>query len=91
MSDDPDDGSARLLLPAQVRAFADALAGISTGEFRRRFDPQAMKQADIYPDIWGRDPQADDALGYLVEYFEMLKPFVRQAAEQGRGLLVFVR
>lgn len=48
-----------------------------------------MKQ-EIYPEIWDRDPQQDDALGYLLECYEILTTFVRETREAERGLIIFL-
>jgi hypothetical protein len=47
-----------------------------------------MMKKDIYPTIWDADPEEDDALGYLIEYYGELKEFIRSAAEKGLGLVV---
>jgi hypothetical protein len=80
-------GPARALSSAEVAAFDDALSKISMNEFRRRFDPKALLRAEIYPEIWLRDPE-EDTLGYLVEYFERLKQFVSSARKAEVGLIL---
>ncbi len=47
-------------------------------------------KAEIYPEIWDRDPAEDDAQGYLVEMFEHLKAFVEKTAEQKKGMVVYI-
>lgn len=81
-------GPARLLQPAQVAAWAQALAGISADELRRRFDPAAMRAAEIYPAIWDRDPKVDAALGYLIEHYAVLTAFVKQASDRRLSVLL---
>ncbi len=49
-----------------------------------------MMTLEIYPKIWDRDPQEDDTLGYLLEYYETLRTFVRQTKDAGKGLIVFL-
>jgi hypothetical protein len=49
-----------------------------------------MRKEQIYPDIWDRDPREDDTLGYLLEYFDILKSFVRQTTGAGKGMLVYL-
>ncbi len=44
-------GPARVLLPAQVAAFDQAL---SPEELTARFDPTEMRELKIYPEIWGQ-------------------------------------
>ncbi|MHC4886403.1 MAG: DUF1877 family protein [Planctomycetota bacterium] len=57
-------------------------------ELRSRFQADLMMKKDIYPTIWDADPEEDDALGYLIEYYGELKEFIRSAAEKGLGLVV---
>ena len=83
-------GPARAFSSAEVARVAAALDPITAERLRERFDGQRMVRAEIYPEIWARDPADDDTLGYLVEYFELLKPFVAQAAERQLGMLVYL-
>ena len=83
-------GPARVLRPEEVAQFDAALAAISLDDFCQRFDPTTMMAQHIYPEIWDRDPREDDTLGYLAEYFDMLKTFVRDSAETRKGLLVWL-
>jgi hypothetical protein len=83
-------GPARALTSKQVVDFDAALSTITADELRRRFNPQAMSKAEIYPDIWERDPQEDDALAYLIEYFEDLKSFVEKTRAAGKGMIIYL-
>ena len=83
-------GPARGFTSAEVAEIAAALDPITSDDLRSRFDPERMMAAQVYPEIWDRDPAEDDAVGYLVEYFEMLKPFVRAARDDGKGLVVYL-
>ncbi len=83
-------GPARAFDAGEVRAIAEALQPITTETLRARFDGAAMMKAEIYPQIWDRDPATDDTLGYLLEYFELLKTFVLDTAEAGAGLIVYL-
>ncbi|ATB42788.1 hypothetical protein CYFUS_008267 [Cystobacter fuscus] len=83
-------GPARAFTPEQLAALSRALDAISSDALRQRFDPAKMMELDIYPSIWDRDPADDDTLGYVLEYFEMLKSFLRKGAEQGLGFLVYM-
>lgn len=49
-----------------------------------------MIKLQIYPEIWDRDASEDDTLGYLIEYYSGLREFVRQAADRGLGLVVYI-
>jgi hypothetical protein len=81
-------GPARGMTAVEVRAIAEALAGIDEAFMRARFDPARMMQLDIYPGIWDRDPAEDDSFGYCMEYFGALRTFVMRAAERGVGLII---
>lgn len=79
-------GSARFLTPSQVSRVASALAEVSTEDLKKRFNPQDMTAKEIYPDdIWVRD--GDVALDYLLEWYEPLVAFYRQAAARRDGVL----
>ncbi len=79
-------GPARLLTPEQVVRLAAALDSLTTDELTARFDPQDMQARAIYPDvIWVRD--GNDALAYLLDNFERMAEFYRDAAARGDGVL----
>ena len=79
-------GPARFLTPAQVSAVSAALSGLTLEALRERFDPQDMKAKEIYPDvIWVRD--GEDAFDYLMEGYQQLVVFYRDAASRGDGAL----
>lgn len=82
-------GPARAFMSEQVRQIAAALAAVDEKELRRRFDPTAMTEAEIYPTIWD-SAEEDDTLGYLAAHYDALRSFVADAAERGVGLLVYV-
>lgn len=79
-------GPARFLTPAQVAAVSAALSSLNAEALRERFNPQDMKAKDIYPDgIWVRD--GEDAFDYLMEGYQQLVVFYRDAASRGDGAL----
>lgn len=87
IGDDMGYGPARVLEPEEVRVVAASLPDEAV--FASRFDPRAMSQARIYPDvIWERD--GDEALEYLVEYYRPLLAFYRQAAARGDGVFLWI-
>jgi hypothetical protein len=83
-------GPARALMSEDVRALDGALEPLTSAELQRRFDPEQMTKLQIYPEIWDNDPDDDDSLGYLIEYYTDLRDFVRRTAERGHGLLVYL-
>ncbi len=88
--EDVGNGPARAFTPEQLVEISRALDALSSDALRQRFDPAKMMELDIYPSIWDRDPTDDDTLGYVLDYFEMLKPFLRKGAERGLGLIAYM-
>jgi len=77
-------GPARLLTPEQVVRLAAALDSLTVDELSARFDPGQMQALQIYPDrIW----QDDDSLDYLMENFQLMADFYRDAAARADGVL----
>ncbi len=84
-------GPGRAFMPPEVKRIAAALEKLSPDELRRRYNPAEMMELGIYPAIWDRPPDEDyDGLSYLLDYFGMLKSFLRKGAEGGLGLIVYV-
>lgn len=84
-------GPLRLFTPERLGDISRALEALDGAELQRRFDPVELTRRGIYPvDLWSRAPEEDELRGYVREYFEQLKAFVRQGAQQGRGLLVYM-
>lgn len=77
-------GPARYLTPDQVREVGQALAGITSDDFARRFDPQKIRQAGVY--ALENDATAD----YCVQYFEKMVAYYRDAAYQGNAMLLYL-
>ena len=84
-------GPARALTSGQVASWDGALAQISREELARRFDPQAMLDADIYPETWARIINGEeDTLEYLLQAYGGLRDFVAAARKERSGLLVYL-
>lgn len=85
-----DDEDAPLHVPADhVRQIAAALATLPADEFARRYDAQALADAEIYPDgIWLRD--GDEAKEYVLSYYVELIEFYTAAAARGDSLFVSI-
>lgn len=83
-------GPGRVFSAAEVRGIHAAVAAISDEELARRYSPAALKEADIYPDIWDRDPGADDAREYVLSYVTTLREFLANASRRGMGMLVYL-
>ena len=83
-------GPARTFTAAETRDIAVALARVSDEELRRRFAPDEMMRLEIYPEIWDRDPEEDDTLGYLMESVASLRETLGTVVGRGYGLLVTI-
>ena len=70
--------------------WAAALSAVSPADLRDRFNPQAMSREKIYPEIWEHDPEEDDPLSYLLEYFDVLRSFVQQATQRATGAIIYI-
>jgi hypothetical protein len=89
--DDDGDPVARLLDPAQVRAFDAFLDTLTPEELRSRFDPERMTALEIYPAvIWTRPEEDDDSLGFLLSAFESLRESIAAAAAAGDSVVITV-
>ena len=89
LGEDVGYGPARIMEPEEVKHVALALAVIGDASFSSRFNPQAMKSADIYlADMCVRD--GTDALDYILQNFHSLVDFYRGAADRGDGAILWV-
>jgi hypothetical protein len=85
-----DEGTARVLPPAEVKKLSQALQAFSQDMLRRRFDARIMQELDIYPGHWDDPPDDEDPLEELISYFAELRKFVSQVAQRGHALLVHI-
>jgi hypothetical protein len=81
-------GPPRLLSSADVRRIHAALARLSDDDLRARFDGARMDELDVYPTIWTRPVEEDDALGWLMDNVAPLRALVERAVAARCGLLV---
>jgi len=81
-------GPARAHDAEAVRQISAALARLTPAMLTAAFDPVAMTTAEIYPQIWTREPATnrDD----LLETFEMLRAFIAAAAAAGEAIVVWL-
>lgn len=84
--DDIGYGPARAVRAADVRAIQAGLQPITPDAFRARYNPAELNAEEVYPAMW----DDDDALDYLVEYYEMLKAFIDDAAARNHGLIIYL-
>ena len=83
-------GPARVFTAAETKAIYEWLEAITEDDLRARFSPTDMMKKGIYPEIWDRDPKDDDTLGYLIEYYRILRGFLHQAVDGGVGMVVYL-
>jgi hypothetical protein len=79
-------GPARLLSADRVRAVAAALQGLADDSLRARFDPAALMDAVIYPQVW----DGDDFAAYILPNFISLRDFYLAAAQQNEAVLLAI-
>lgn len=79
-------GPAHYLLPEEVAILNNQIAIIHTDELRPRFNPAEMKEIGVYPNAWDHE----DALDYLVEYFETIQEVFSLAAERNEAIITFI-
>ncbi len=82
-------GPARILDPEGVTALDEALTEIEQSDFHRNFDPIALSDAAIYPQIW--DEPVEDLKQEYGGYLQEMKAHVRRASKSGQALLVAIR
>jgi hypothetical protein len=89
-AEDVGYGPARAFTAAELRAIGAAMRGLSDEELERRYSPETMKEADIYPDIWDRPAEADDAREYALSHLRSLREFLAEAERRGMGMIVYL-
>ncbi len=82
-------GPARLLDPADVRAVAAALDALTPQALAARYDGERMNELKIYPKGWTQEEAV--CRKTLVDHYDQLRRFVIEGAQQGMGLLVYLR
>jgi len=89
IGDDIGYGPARYLTPDEVRVIAQALAGVTREQLEKRYLPATLEKAEIYPTgIW--EAEGNDALEYLLQYYEPLVGFYRDAAARGDAIIQYI-
>ncbi|MGE5927716.1 MAG: YfbM family protein [Gemmatimonadota bacterium] len=89
--DGPWNSPPRTFSAAEAREIAEALAKVSDDELRARYQPDEMMKAEIYPEIWDREPDdVEDPQGYVMSALADVRSAVNVAVERGWGLIVSV-
>lgn len=84
-------GPARALRSRDVVALDRALEKVPTSELVRRYDAAKMEELEIYPGGWSTlNPAAGDEFGYFSGAYDDVRALVRRAAQDGRGLLIWL-
>jgi hypothetical protein len=79
-------GPAQLQKPDEVKAIAQLLERTTAEMLRRQFKPQEMTRVGVYPAvIWERE--GNEALDYVLNYYEKLVAFYKLAAERGQAVI----
>lgn len=88
---DPDQdmgyGPATYITAEQTKEIYSAIKDLTKDELSANFDPSRMAEEGIYPDIWEDD---ENALEYLLDYFDDLKNFYKKAVENGEAVVMFL-
>lgn len=84
-----EDIEARALSPDEVERFRELVHALPEEALRKRYDPETMTRLEIYPEIiWMRE--GEEALDYLLEYHQQLWAFLRDAAEEKQGCVIWI-
>jgi len=78
-------GFATYATPEEVKAINLFLQNITETNFTSGFNPQKMLDSELYPQIW----DDDDAIDYLIEYFNVMKDFYKSAADKDEAVITF--
>ena len=81
-------GPARVFTSAETHVISEAITPLTDDELRARFRPADMTAKKIYPPIWSRGSPDQETIGYLLEYFALLRAFLRQAADAKLGMVI---
>jgi hypothetical protein len=80
-------GPVRYLDSDEISRIAAKLADISIEEFSDRYDPDALTEEQIPPDVWDNESEARD---WLASSYAKLREFYQETAAQNAGLLIYL-
>ena len=83
-------GPARAFCSREVIEIWGAVEPLGAELLAKAYDPKAMTDQSVYPSIWDRDPKDDDALGYVLEYYALLREFLAATVAGGQGVLIWI-
>lgn len=82
-------GPARYLDPSSVQKAYAVLYALPTDELKKRFIPEKLEAADIYPSgIWIEE--GEEGSEYIAHWYEQLRFFYRAASERGDAVILAV-
>lgn len=81
-------GRARVFRAAEVKEIHDALTAIDADDLGNRYEPERMMKEEVYPTMWDPDPEKDEGLEYLLEYYAILRRFIGDAANRDAGIVI---
>lgn len=79
-------GPASYSTAAQVKEISAALNNFTTADFLYKFDPHNMTKKGIYPGYWNKKVH----LTYILEYFDGIKAFYQEAANNDQAVIMFI-
>jgi hypothetical protein len=82
-------GPARGIHASEVQEFANAISAITMQDFSSRYDGQKMAALELYPRGWNEEPA--EMQNWLVNSFNSLQRFVKQAAQRGKALIIYLQ
>lgn len=80
-------GPARFLLPEQVVEVNAALASITEDALWERFDAEAARKAEIYPQGWNG---SNEDRSYILHHFRNLKTYFHDAASAQEPVILYL-
>lgn len=87
---DPDQdmgyGPATFTNIEQTRDIYNSIKDLSKEELAARYNPVEMTEQAVYPAIW----DDNDALEYLLDFFEDLKDFYKKAVENNQAMVMYL-
>ena len=85
IGEDTGYGPPRYLNQEAVDRIATALSTMDSAKLRRRFDANAMNDADLYPEVWD-EPEIVD---WLVDACERVRDFYTRVASRTNAVLLY--
>ncbi len=81
-------GPAHYLTPKQVKDINKIISEITTETLSKKYNPKKMSEMAVYPEIW--EDEGDEALEYLISYFDEIKDFYSNAVKEKQAIISFL-